>query len=220
MDVLDVGCGHGEVSLTLAPRCHHILAYDRVESYIQMAKNAAQEEGVVNITYLHADSSPQANNEVAKIPAEADPFDLLISRRGPLHWIEDAKRVARQGVILIQLNPLETPIPIWAEKLPEPLRTASGIEYSHGMLNSVNYRLQKGGLELHSAWRYDVLEIFDDPQELYTRLSWGYLPTEVPAWEDGQPTIERIYQEYAWIEGLILRHTRLLWMAKVIKKFG
>jgi mannose-6-phosphate isomerase-like protein (cupin superfamily) len=40
--VLDVGCGHGEVALELAPLCRSILAYDRVQPYIQLAKDAAR----------------------------------------------------------------------------------------------------------------------------------------------------------------------------------
>src|SRR6185503_8691308 len=181
MDVLDVGCGHGEVALELAPHCRSILAYDRVGSYIQIAQDAARKKDVENITYLCSDSCHESNNGVARIPAEPQSFDMMISRRGPLHWLEDARRVARPGAILIQLNPLETPLPPWANLLPEPLRAAAGIELHSGMLNTVKYRLELGGLELHSAWTYDVPEFFDDPHELYTRLAWGYIPKEVPS---------------------------------------
>ena len=215
MDVLDVGCGHGEVARSLAPFCRQIVAYERVENYIQKAKKLAKEAGIGNVTYVHADSSKEANDGVAKIPADSKVFDLLISRRGPLHWLEDAKRVARPGATLIQLNPLETPIPIWADELPEPLRSACGIEYAYGMVNSVRFHLEQSGLELHSAWQYDVPEIFNDPRELYVRLSWGYLPTEVPAWDEVQPILHKIYEKYAWPQGLALRHTRLLWQAVV-----
>jgi len=219
MDVLDVGCGHGGVALELAPHCRSILAYDRVESYIQIAQDAARKKDVENITYLCCDSCHKSNDGVARIPAEPQSFDLMISRRGPLHWLEDARRVARLGAILVQLNPLETPLPSWANILPEPLRSAAGIEYQFGMLNSVKYHLGLGGLEMHSAWTYDVPEFFNDPRELYTRLSWGYLPEEVPSWDDVKSIIEQIFTEYATgADGLVMRHTRLLWMASVNTK--
>jgi SAM-dependent methyltransferase len=219
-DVLDVGCGHGDVALSMAPFCRGILAYDRVESYIQIAQKEARKAGVENLAYIWHDSSAEANQDEVHIPAKDDAFDVLISRRGPLHWIADARRVARPGAVIIQLNPLETPIPPWAERLPEPLRSASGIEYQYGMLNSVKYQLEQAGLNLHSAWTYDVPEFFDDPRELYMRLVWGFLTTEIPTWNEIKPIIQEIYAEYAWSQGLVLRHTRLLWMAMIPKVAG
>ena len=217
MDVLDVGCGHGEVAFKIAPLCRQILAYDRVESYIRIAREMAEQHGIRNITFECFDSSPAANHGIARIPADDESFDLLISRRGPLHWLEDARRVARPGALIIQLNPLETPIPAWAEQLPEPLHSASGIEYQHGILNSVAHRLRLGNLKLHSAWTYDVPEFFNKPEELYKRLTWGYIPGEVPEWSDVREILEQIFSDFAWPQGLVMRHTRLLWMAVVEK---
>jgi SAM-dependent methyltransferase len=216
-DLLDVGCGHGDVALEFAPHCRSILAYDRIKSFIQIARNNARENGVSNLRFVCGDSSSAKNEGITKIPAETDSFDVMISRRGPLHWLEDAKRVGRSSAVLIQLNPLETPIPAWADLLPEPLRSACGIEYQYGMLNSVKYRLKLGGLELHSAWTYDVPEYFPDPKELYKRLAWGYILGEVPLWEKVAPIFSEIYAQFAGLEGLVLRHTRLLWKAIVRK---
>jgi hypothetical protein len=112
---------------------------------------------------------------------------------------------------------LETPQPPWADRLPEPLRSATGIEYRYGMLNSVEHRLKLGGLELHSAWTFDVPEFFGEPRQLYNRLAWGFIPREVPAWEEIQAKIEQIFDEFSGDQGLALRHTRLLWMAVVDK---
>ena len=123
--------------------------------------------------------------------------------------------MAKPGPVIIQLNPLETPVPIWADQLPEPLRSASGINYEYGMLNSVKYGLKIGGLKLHSAWTYDVPEIFNDPYQVYIRLAWGYLSDEVPSWSETRELIENIFTDYADSAGLVMRHTRLLWKAVV-----
>ena len=42
-DVLEVGCGHGEVALQVAASCRTLLAYDRVPAYIHLAQTAAED---------------------------------------------------------------------------------------------------------------------------------------------------------------------------------
>ncbi len=78
VDVLDIACGHGQVALELAPSCRSILAYDRVPSYIELARRAAAEGGTGNVTYVCADSSAEANGGLPRIPAADRSFDLLI----------------------------------------------------------------------------------------------------------------------------------------------
>jgi ubiquinone/menaquinone biosynthesis C-methylase UbiE len=102
-DLLDVACGHGEVALDLAPLCRSVLGYDRIAPWIERAQHTAQERGVANATFVCHDASPEANGGWARLPAPDGSFDLLICRRGPFHWIEDARRVARPGAVLLML---------------------------------------------------------------------------------------------------------------------
>ena len=101
LDALDVGCGHGEVAISIVSKCRTILAYDRVERYIQIAQSTAKNQGLSNIIFQCADSSAEKNAGRVHIPAEDNVFDLHISRRGPLHWLDDARRVARLGAVII-----------------------------------------------------------------------------------------------------------------------
>jgi SAM-dependent methyltransferase len=213
-DVLDVGCGHGEVALDIAPHCRSVLAYDRVASYIELARAAAQDRGVENVSFVWADSSPKVHGR-ARIPAEADAFDLIISRRGPTHWLADARRVARPGALILQLNPERTPTPAWNEELPEPLRMEEPPEWT--IADTIRHRLQEAGLELHSCWSFDVPELFSEPEQLYARLSWGFAPEEVPSWAEAEATIRRIFERYGTEQGVVLRFRRFLWQAVVGK---
>jgi SAM-dependent methyltransferase len=145
-DVLDAGCGHGEVALEFASRCRTILAYDRVADYIRLAEESARQKGITNVTFLCADSSAEANEGKPRIPAEPDAFGLLISRRGPLNWIEDVRRVARPGAVSIQLNPQPLPAPPWNDELPEPLRIPAPMIGSFREV--IEPRLALGGLAL------------------------------------------------------------------------
>jgi SAM-dependent methyltransferase len=213
-DVLDVGCGHGEVALDIAPYCRSVLAYDRVAPYIDLARQLSRERGVENITFLCADSSPEAGGGHARIPAEDDSLDLLISRRGPIDWFEDAPRVARPGAVLLMLNPNRTPIPEWNDELPEGLRLTGEPLPMRALIEE---RLSSAGLELHSCWEFDVPELYADPEQLYIRTSWGFTSEEVPSWAEAKSMLRQIFHNHAGPEGLVLRFLRTLWKAVIEK---
>lgn len=216
--VLEVGCGHGDVALGLAPLCASVIAYDRVESYIDLANRNKTEAGVENVEYLCYDMMDSSLEE-AVLPVEADSIDMIIGRRAPLHWIEDARRACREGAVLIELNPMEEPIPAWSSKLPTVLHYEnSGRHTGTGSIHqSVTNRLHQAGLTLHSGWGFDVPEVFDDPRELYTMLSWGLPKDDIPTFEDLEVRISGIYERYADDKGIELRHCRYLWKAIVGK---
>jgi len=212
-DVLEIACGHGEVALELAPRCRTILAYDRVSSYIELAQTAVNEKGIQNVTFVCADSTAAANQGHPRLPAESGRFDLLISRRGPLHWIADARRVARPGAVLIQLMPISTVLPPWNEELPGIFRFKS---YPYdGMYEHVKERLAAAGLRFHSTWTFERPEIFGDVEQFYRKLSWGFDSTEVPSFGEIQSRLESLFAQYAGAEGLAVPHGRFLWISVV-----
>jgi SAM-dependent methyltransferase len=213
-DVLDCACGHGQAALNLAPRCRTVLGYDRTAAWIDLAQRAARERGIANATFVCHDSSPAANDGTGRIPTEDASFDLLICSKGPFHWIEDARRVARPGAVLLMLVPDGVPYTRWHESLPEPLRWQDVVD-PHWARPSVERRLAAGGLTLHSWWSFDVPETFPDPEQLYVWLAWGYLLEEVPAFPEVRATLERIFAEHAGAEGLAIRHRRYLWKAVV-----
>jgi SAM-dependent methyltransferase len=213
-DVLDSACGHGEVTLNLAPRCQSILGFDRTAAWIDLAQRTAREREIVNATFVCHDSSAAANGGQARIPADAASFDLLICSKGPFHWMEDARRVARPGAVLLMLVPDGVPYTAWHESLPEPLRWQDVVD-PHWARPSVERRLAAGGLSLHSWWSFDVPETFPDPEQLYVWLAWGYLPGEVPSFEEVRPILERVFEEDVGPNGLEIRHRRYLWKSVV-----
>jgi 23S rRNA (guanine745-N1)-methyltransferase len=211
-DLLDVGCGHGEFTLTLAAECRSILAYDRVLPYVRIGRRMAREAGVRNVHFVCADSSAEGTGSPT-IPAQPDSFALIISRRGPLHYIEDVRRVARVGATIIQLNPMETVALPWHEELPPALRIEEA-PYS-SIRESVERRLSLVGLRIHSCWIYDVPEVLPDPEQLYVMLSWGRAPEETPPYAEVREVLDGVFARHASEGGLVLRHRRFLWMATV-----
>ncbi len=210
-DVLEAGCGYGRDALTLAPLCCSITAYDGLAECIDFAQATAQQQNICNATFLCANSSAKANAGQVSIPTDSKRFDLLISRRGPTNWLEDAQRVARRGAILIQLNPMERPIPAWNEELPPALRFPMPAPDS--IRERIERRLALGGLELHSCWTFDVPEFFDDPEQFHLSRSLGQ--DEMPSFALVREDIERIFTRHATPQGLELRYRRFLWQAVV-----
>jgi SAM-dependent methyltransferase len=217
LDLLEVACGHGAVALELAKRCHSVVAYDRVASWIERAQQTAAEQQVTNLTYLCHDSSRDANGGNARLPGDEQSYDLLICRRGPWHWVEDARRVARPGATLIMLVPDNRPLPVWNDWVPEPFRWKPGPADRNWARNAFEDRFAQTGIRLHSWWSFDVPEIFATPADFYTLLAWGYAPGEVPDYAEVAPALERIFAEFAGSDGLEVRHVRHLWKATIEK---
>lgn len=213
-DVLDVACGHGEVALTIAPQVRSVVGYDRTAEWVELAQRAADEGGITNAVFRCHDSSSAANGGHPRIPAPDSAFDLLICSKGPFHWIEDARRVARPGATLLMLVPDAVPLTAWHPLLPEELRWQEAID-PHWALPSIEKCLTIGGLSLHSWWSFDVPEIFPDPWELYVWLAWGYTVDEVPSFTDVRPTLEEIFAQYGSSQGVAIRHRRYLWKSIV-----
>jgi SAM-dependent methyltransferase len=215
MDVLDIACAQGEVSLEIAPHCRSITGYDRIAHWIDLAQQSAQTAGLTNTSFICHDSSAEANGGQVRLPANAASFDLLICSKGPFHWIEDARRVARPGAVLLMLVPDMTPLTAWTAELPEQLRWEAG--NPHWARPAIEQRLTAAELSLHSWWSFDVPELFPNPEELYVWRTWGCTPDEVPSFAEVAADLERIFTQYGGPGGLEIRRRRYIWKSIVPK---
>lgn len=213
IDLLDVACGHGALTLQFARQCRSAFGYDLIASYIEMAQAAARAEGIPNAHFACFDSSISTNGR-ATIPAEDNSFDLLLCSKGPFHWVEDARRVARPGATLIMLIPDVVPMPPWLGLLPDVLQWQVGSDPNWAR-TAIEPRLGKNGIQIHSWWTFDVPEYFTSPEELYVRLTWGHTADEVPPYAEVAPHLAEIFAQQRDTQGVILRHRRHLWKAVI-----
>lgn len=93
--VLDLGCGAGHVSFTVAPQVGPVTACDLSQSMLDVVARTAAERGLGNI------STRQSTAE--HLPFDAEAFDFVLSRYSAHHWhdfrrgIAEAARVLKHG---------------------------------------------------------------------------------------------------------------------------
>jgi len=215
-DVLDLGCGHGELTLNLAARCRTIVGIEREAGYLALAKELAAEQNVTNAQFFQVNLAGVGDEDrvFAGIPLADDSIDLFINRRGPLlqRYLAEARRVARPGAVMIGLHPTGIPAPSWCDELPEPYRKAFTVFSFDEVESWVTGPLRAAGLTDYSVWWLDVPEFLRTPYELYTRL--GGAQTADPAeYQAIEPQLTKIVEQQRTSQGVVLRHQRLLWQA-------
>jgi ubiquinone/menaquinone biosynthesis C-methylase UbiE len=96
--VLDIGCGWGEFTLSVAAVATKVAGVDFSRNAISLAIVNTSLQGVTNLELRLADAG--------RIPYPDETFDLVYSRRGPatysLKTTREAHRVLKQGGQLIQ----------------------------------------------------------------------------------------------------------------------
>ena len=74
--------------------------------------------------------------------------------------------------------------------------------------------LHAAGISDYSLWWIDVPEFLRNPGELYARLGGSHVP-DAPAYEDIEPQLARIFEQYSTAHGIVLRHQRVLWQVSL-----
>ena len=215
-DVLDLGCGHGEFTLTLAARCRTIVGIEREAGYLKLAKELAAEQNVTNAQFFQVNLAGVGDEDrvFAGIPLADDSIDLFVNRRGPLlqRYLDEAIRVARPGAVMVGLHPTGTPAPSWCDELPEPYRKVFMAFSFDEVAGWVLDPLHTAGISDDSLWWIDVPEFLRTPYELYVRLG-GQAVADGLAYQAVEPQFTQLFQQYRTTDGVVLRHQRLLWQA-------
>lgn len=222
MDVLEVACAQGNLSLAVAPLVRSVLAYDATPGYVDLARKAAAERGITNAKFLVYNARERFNGGQVRLPVGDCSIDLWVNSLGPFHTILDAPRVCRPGAAMLMLVPdggvpsggLKAP---WNDLLPESLRLLAPPDRNdpNWAYKSIEKNLADVGLRLHSWWDFDVPYYVPNPRELYIGLTWPFMEDEVPSFQEVEPVLERIFNEFAGPQGLENRWRRSIWKALI-----
>jgi ubiquinone/menaquinone biosynthesis C-methylase UbiE len=89
---LDLGCGGGHVSFTLAPLAGEVVAFDLSTEMLAAVRASAAERGLTNITTVCG--------PVETLPFADGSFDLVVSRFSAHHWHDIAQGLAEARRVL------------------------------------------------------------------------------------------------------------------------
>ncbi|GAA0544780.1 SAM-dependent methyltransferase [Rhizomicrobium palustre] len=100
--VLDLGCGGGHVSFTMAPHAGAVVAYDLSQAMLAVVAQEAQSRGLTNISTVQgaAETLPFANAS----------FDFVATRYSAHHWLDvpaalhEVHRVLKPGGALMVMD--------------------------------------------------------------------------------------------------------------------
>jgi len=95
MRVLDIGCGHGDVTMMIARRVGekgHVLGIDRDARPLETARDRAWEQGLANVSFAESDLSALAPEHGA--------FDAIVGRRVLMYQPDPAHAVRQLAAAL------------------------------------------------------------------------------------------------------------------------
>ena len=90
--VLDLGCGGGHVSYTVAPYVESVVAYDVSERMLEVVAKAGRERGLANIRTLRGRAESMPFSDAA--------FDFVFSRYSAHHWHDVGLALRQAGRVL------------------------------------------------------------------------------------------------------------------------
>jgi ubiquinone/menaquinone biosynthesis C-methylase UbiE len=107
-NVLDLGCGGGHVSFTVAPHVGEVVAYDLSAEMLAAVAAEAAKRGIANLL--------TRRGKVESLPFESGTFDLVLSRFSAHHWhdwkagLKEARRVLRADGRAVFVDASERPL--------------------------------------------------------------------------------------------------------------
>ncbi|EKE72987.1 class I SAM-dependent methyltransferase [Gallaecimonas xiamenensis] len=152
--VLDMGCGAGHASFTVAPRVAKVVAYDLSPEMLALVATEAGRRGLGNIV--------TKQGAAERLPYPDASFDLVMTRYSSHHWqdiqagLRQMRRVLKPGGVGIFMDVISPGRPLldtWLQSL-ELLRDPSHVR--NGSPAQWRQLLAEAGFALTDQWQFKL----------------------------------------------------------------
>lgn len=158
--VLDLGCGAGHISFSMAPFSASVTAYDLSENMLAVVAATAAQRNLQNIETNHGAAE--------KLPFADQTFDIVVTRFSAHHWadvpaaLREVHRVLRAGgvAVVIDIIAPENPLHDTTLQAVELLRDASHVRDYRASEWAAMFAAADFEHERVSEWRLKM--VFDE----------------------------------------------------------
>jgi 23S rRNA (guanine745-N1)-methyltransferase len=196
--VLDVGCGHGELTLRWADLASKIVGFDVIDDFLATGKSLTSQVEFV-----------AGNVKTQGLPFADDSFDMAYTRRGPASFYrQEANRVVRPGGVILGLHPADSYWQEVHELFPGLYAPAAA---GTPVLDSLHAYLDVSSLANITIETLVTTEYLHSPADLIRNRCFGQKASVLETVTDRcLPAVTEIFERHAAAEGLPLTHARYL----------
>ncbi|MBD3918413.1 class I SAM-dependent methyltransferase [Paenibacillus sp. PR3] len=191
--VLDVGCGHGEFTMTFADKTQEVIGIDVVPAYISTANGNASQ----STRFLVVDAD-------GKMPFLDDTFDVIYTKKGP--WLfhrglDEGHRILKPGGIVLGLYHCGTDGGL--RRLFPGLYTPLPDNYLADIQSRYDRQLSESNLKRIDLQIFEEVEFLSSPEDVLIKKCFGQKESlKKIVWDECLREVEDIFARHSTPKGL------------------
>lgn len=200
--VMDLGCGEGGFTLSLAAKAQKVTGVDLSRKSIDLAKKRLGRSDIAHVSFVHA------SGQDLIFPGNS--VDMMVSRYGPLGmsgFLDEARRVVKPGGILLEVTVGEED----GREVRKYLQTED-VDPAPGKQERLKERILNHGYRLEKFENIAVSQRLNSPEDVVKELAATRMISEsrVREWSH---ILRQKWDLLSGEHGFYLTNHRVVWLA-------
>ena len=199
--VLDVGCGHGEITIKNGLFAKQIVGFDVTDQFVQMGRKTIEN----NVTFV-------LGNAKEGLPFALNEFDCAYIRKGPTSAYPYLKKVVKKGGKIMGLHPGDATYKELPKLFPGLFESSIGTP----ILNTLNQRLDSSNFTYSNIDIINSTEFIHTPLDLLKLRCFGQHPSIFETLKERDlQQVTKVFEQHATVKGLPVTLSRYLIQATI-----